>query len=185
MVSLLALWLPIVLSAVAVFAASSVIHMVLGYHKSDYGKLPGEDQIADAMRAQNVPPGNYIVPHCTSMKEMGSPETIAKYDRGPVAQMTVMPNGQPAMGKLLGLWFLFSVVISLFAAYMTGRALGPGAEYLEVFRFAGTTAFLGYSAAEPIASIWKGQPWSVTAKHVFDGLIYALLTGGIFGWLWP
>ena len=50
---------------------------------------------------------------------------------------------------------------------------------------AGATAFLGYSLALIQESIWKGQTWGVTFKHVFDGLIYGLLTAGTFGWLWP
>ncbi len=185
MVSLTALWLPIVLSAVCVFFASALIHMVLGYHKSDHGKLPGEDAITASMREAGVPPGSYALPHCANPKDMGSPEMLEKYQQGPVGLVTVMPNGAPAMGKLLGLWFVFCLVISVFAAYVTGRCLGPGVEYMAAFRMASTTAFLGYSASEPIASIWKGQPWSITLKHLFDGLIYALLTGGVFGSLWP
>jgi len=27
--------------------------------------------------------------------------------------------------------------------------------------------------------------WVVTFKHLFDSLIYALLTAAIFAWLWP
>ncbi len=185
MVSLMELWLPILLSAVSVFAASSIIHMVLGYHKSDYKKLPGEDKIAAAMREEGVEPGFYSLPHCTDMKEMGKPETIEKFNQGPVGLLSLAPTGPPAMGKLLGMWFTFCLVIGVFVAYMTGRNLGPGADYLAVFRIAGTTAFLAYGASEPIASIWKYQPWGVTMKHVFDGFIFALLTGGVFGWLWP
>jgi hypothetical protein len=89
------------------------------------------------------------------------------------------------MGKALGFWFVFCLVISLFVAYLTGRTLGPGADYLAVFRVAGTTAFLGYAAAQATDSIWKGQAWGATCKHLLDGLIYALLTAGTFGWLWP
>jgi hypothetical protein len=89
------------------------------------------------------------------------------------------------MGKHLTLWFLYSVVVSIFAAYLTGRTRMPGTEYLEVFRVAGCTAFLGYSLALVQNAIWKGETWVVTLKHVFDGLIYGLLTGGTFGWLWP
>src|SRR6266851_8791731 len=44
MVSLSALWLPIVLSAVIVFVASSIMYMLLPYHRSDYRKLPEEDK---------------------------------------------------------------------------------------------------------------------------------------------
>ena len=185
MVSLTELWLPIVLSAVFVFIASSIIHMVLKLHKSDYRQLPGEDKIAGAMREAGVAPGYHTMPYFADMKDMGTPEGMKKLERGPVAFVTVVPNGPPAMGKFLGLWFVFSLAISVFAAYVAGRAVGPGAEYLSVFRFAAATAFLGYAAAEPISSIWKGQPWGMTIRHMVDGLVYALLTGGVFGWLWP
>ena len=185
MVSLTALWLPILVSAVIVFIASSIIHMVLGFHNSDYKKLPGEDKIAAAMREEGVSPGFYTLPHAPDMKAMGTPEHMEKLKQGPVGLVTLMPSGPPNMAKFLGLWFVFSLVIGVFAAYIAGRALGPGADYLAVFRFAGCTAFVGYALGEPIASIWKGQPWGVTLKHMLDGLIYALLTGGVFGWLWP
>ncbi len=185
MVYLTSLWLPIVLSAVAVFFASSIIHMVLKYHRSDYSKMPGEDNVMAAMRSEKVSPGHYYVPHCVDMKEMANPEVRAKFDKGPVAFVTVLPNGMPAMGKTLVTWFVYCLVISVFVAYLTGRALGPDAYYLTVFRIAGTAAFLGYAGCSASESIWKGQPWSTTAKQIFDGLIYALLTAGVFGWLWP
>jgi hypothetical protein len=185
MVPIAALWLPIVLSAVIVFVASSIFHMLLPIHKSDYRKLPEEDRVLDALRAAGVTPGRvYSFPHCTH-KEMKSPEVAEKFKRGPVGLLTVIPSGPPAMGKYLGQWFLYCVFIGIFVAYLTGRTLGPGTHYLIVFRVAGTTAFLGYAVAQIQDSIWKGQSWSVTFKHVFDGLIYGLLTAGTFGWLWP
>jgi len=185
MVPITALWLPILLSAVIVFVASSIIHMVLPIHKSDYRKLPEEGGVLDALRAAGVTPGpTYHFPH-TTHKEMKSPEVVEKFKRGPVGLLTVIRSGPPAMGKFLGQWFLYCLVISIFTAYLTGRTRAPGTHYLEVFRVAGTTAFLGYAAAQVQDSIWKGQPWGVTLKHVFDGLIYALLTAGTFGWLWP
>ncbi len=115
---------------------------------------------------------------------MSSPEMLAKYNQGPVAFMTVLPTGPPAMGKSLTQWALFCLAMSLFAAYLTGRTVGRGAEYLAVVRVAGTTAFLGFGAGQAVDSIWKAQPWSVTLKHTFDGLVYAPLTTGVFGWLW-
>ena len=71
------------------------------------------------------------------------------------------------------------------AAYIAGRALGPGAEYLHVFRFTGATAFMCYTVAGWQASIWYRRPWATTLKNTFDGFIYACLTAGAFGWLWP
>lgn len=185
MVELTALWLPILLSAVIVFVASSILHMVLPLHRSDYQKLPNEDKIMEAMRAAGVGPGNYHFPHCNSPKEMGTPEMMDKLKAGPVGMLNVIPSGAPGMGKYLVQWFLFCLVIGVFVAYLTGRTLGPGTHYLAVFRVAGTVAFLGYAGGQISDSIWKGQRWGITAKHVFDALIYGLLTAGTFGWLWP
>lgn len=185
MVSITALWLPILVSAVLAFLVSSVIHMILPYHKSDYAKLPGEDSIRAAIRKENAPAGDYAMPHASSMKEMGSPEMLEKYKEGPVSFVTVMPNGPPAMGKTLGQWFVYLLVCSAAVAYVVTRTLDADTHYLQVFRVAGTAAFLCYAGAQPMNSIWKGNKWSTTVKNVFDGLVYALLTAGAFGWLWP
>lgn len=184
MVSLMSLWLPIVVSAVFVFIASSVLHMVFKYHNSDFKKIPGEDELMEAMRPHNIPKGLYSMPHAADMEGMKSKEYLEKRDKGPVAMITVAESGDPGMGKSLSYWFLYSLFISFFAAYIAGRALGPDAHYLAVFRFVGAASFAGYSLALVQNSIWYRHPWSVTLKSMFDGLIYALLTAGTFGWLW-
>lgn len=185
MVTLSALWLPILLSAVIVFVASSIIHMAIPIHKNDYRQLPQEEKVLDVLRAAGVTAGRaYTLPHCT-MKEMKNPEVIEKFKRGPVGFITIMRSGAPNMGKLLSQWFVYCVVISIFTAYLTGRTQAPGTVYLQVSRVAGTVAFMGYSLALIQNAIWKGETWGVTIKHVIDGLIYGLLTAGTFGWLWP
>ena len=183
MVYLPSLWLPILLSAVTLFVASSVLHMVLTYHRSDYSPLPGEEKVMAAMRKEGVSRGHYYLPHCVSPKEMADKREL--FEQGPVAFLTVLPKGVPAMAKPLVSWFVYSLVLSLVVAYLAGRTLAPGTDYLMVFRVAGTAAFLGYAGCSASESIWRGMPWSITLKHIFDGLVYALLTGGVFGWLWP
>lgn len=185
MTELYALWLPILLSPVIVFVASSVIHMALPWHKSDYPKVPNEDKVMDALRPLAIPPGDYMMPRPSSTQEMRSPEFAEKIKKGPVMVLTVMPSTPISMGKNLVLWFLYSAVVGVFAAYVAGRALPAGAAYLQVFRFAGVTAFVGYSVALWQMSIWYGRSWKTTFKATVDGLIYALLTAGTFGWLWP
>jgi hypothetical protein len=184
MVSLTSLWLPILLSAVLVFIASSVIHMVLKYHKSDYDKTPQEDAILGAL--QGVPPGEYILPYMRGPEDSKDEAIMAKVNRGPRALVRVMAGSmaESFRNALIG-WFIYSLVVGLFAAYLTSRAHGPGTEYLEVFRFAATTAFLGYGLAMAQESIWFSRRWSNTLRSMFDALIYGLLTGGVFGWLWP
>jgi hypothetical protein len=184
MVTITSLWLPILVSAVVVFLLSSIIHMLLGYHNNDYKKVPNEDDVMDALRKFDIPPGEYSMPRAKSMKDMGTDEYKAKQNKGPVAMMTVLPNGEQSMSKNLILWFVYSVVVSVMAAYVAGRVLGPDAYYLEVFRFVGTTAFIAYAVGGWQNSIWWGQSWKTTALNTFDGLLYALFTAGVFGWLW-
>jgi hypothetical protein len=185
MVPILSLGIPILVSAVIVFVASSIIHMVLPFHRNDLHKLPKEDEVMDALRRFNIPPGDYAAPHAGSPEGMKKPEFLEKMRKGPVVFMTVAPGGPPSMGTSLLLWFLYSVFVSFFAAYIAGRALGPGAHYLAVFRFVGGTAFMGYSLALLQNSIWYKRNWGMTLKTMFDGLVYGLLTAGTFGWLWP
>ena len=185
MVPVTALWLPIVVSAVFVFIASSIIHMVLQLHRNDWKKVPDEDGMMDALRRHNLSPGDYCVPRANSPADMKDPAFIARFKRGPVVFMTVLPGGDMAMGAQLAQWFVFSLVVSLFAGYLAGAALPPGADYLAVFRFAGTTAFIGYTMAFYPQSIWYRRPWSTQLKNTVDGLVYGLLTAGVFGWLWP
>jgi hypothetical protein len=183
MALLSALWLPIVLSAVIVFVASSIMHMLLPYHRGDYQKIPDEDKVLAALRGAGLKRGLYVFPFCTH-KDMKSP-VVEKYNQGPVGMMTVLPNGPPVMPKFLGLWFGYCLIISFFVAYLAAHTVAQGAYYLAVFRVVGTAAFLAYGLGNIINSIWKGQTWSVTIKEVIDGLVYALLTAGTFGWLWP
>ncbi|MEX2270651.1 MAG: hypothetical protein WD690_04240 [Vicinamibacterales bacterium] len=186
MVPLSSLAIPIVLSAVFVFLASFVLHMAIEqWHKGDLDRLPDEDRVMDALRPFNLRPGNYAMPLPHGLAEMKSPGFVEKMKKGPVAFITVAEPGPPTMGKQLVLWFLYSIVVSIFAAYIASRALGYGADYLDVFRFAGTTAFAGYSLALMHESIWWRRKWSATIKSMIDGLIYALLTAGTLGWLWP
>ena len=184
MAFLSALWLPILLSAVIVFVASSIMHMVLPYHKGDYRQLPEEDKVMATLRPLGLTRGLYMFPFC-SHKDMKSPATQEKFKQGPVGILTVFRNGTPAMPKFLVQWFVFCLVVGFFVAYLAFHTVNPGAKYPEVFRVVGTAAFLAYGLGNLSNGIWKGQPWGMVIKEVFDGLIYGLLTAGTFGWLWP
>ncbi|NWF49749.1 MAG: hypothetical protein HXY49_04335 [Ignavibacteriaceae bacterium] len=185
MVSILELWLPILLSSVMVFILSSIIHMVLPYHRTDYKKLPSEDSLLDTLRKANIPPGDYMFPFCSDNKERNSQEYKDKLEKGPAGIVTIFPAGTNFMGSSLVMWFIYTVIVGIFAAYVAGRALPAGTDYLAVFRFAGVTSFVGYTLALLQDNIWYKKSWATTIKNVIDGLIYALFTGGIFGWLWP
>lgn len=185
MVPLSALWLPVVLSAVLVFLASSVIHMVLPIHKKDLKKVPDEDAFQDAFRRMGITPGDYAVPCAGSSHAMKEPAFVEKMAKGPVVFMTVLAGGHTFMGTSLALWFAYCLVVGVFGGYVGGRALAPGASYLDVFRFVGTVAFACYAMSLPQASIWYKRNWGTTVRSMIDGLVYGSLTAGTFGWLWP
>jgi hypothetical protein len=119
------------------------------------------------------------------MKAFKDPAFMEKFKAGPRAMVTFFPTGEVKMGAQLFQWFLYTILIGITAAYISGRALAPGAHYLQVFRFAGATAFYGYSLALLQFSIWYKRAWGTTLRSVVDGLIYAFVTAGFFGWLWP
>lgn len=180
------LWLPILVAAILVFVASSLIHMLLPYHKSDFKKLPEEDAVLDALRRFDLPPGDYVMPHASGTDELRSEAFREKARKGPAGFLTVLrPGAVSNMSAQLVQWFAYSLLVGIFAAYMAGRLLPPGEDYIQVFRVTGTVAFACYSLALMQQSIWYGQSWATTLKSMFDGLVYAGLTAGAFGWLWP
>jgi hypothetical protein len=185
MVPLSALWLPILLSAVLVFVVSAIIHMVLKYHNSDYKPLANEEVVRAAIRAGNPAPGQYVFPYCQDMKEMESPAMKQKFIDGPNGMLTLRRPGPFTMTPNLVQWFLFTLVVSAMIAYIAAHVIPAGGPYRRVFRVVGAIGFLTYGFGQFTAAIWMGKPWRVAIKEAIDGLIYGMVTAGIFGWLWP
>lgn len=182
---LLALWLPILVAAVFVFLASSVLHMLVPFHRSDWSGLDNEDAVLEAMGAAAPAPGEYMFPYCVDMKEMVSEEMTAKYAKGPVGTLTIRPNGTPSMGQPLSQWFLMCIGVSILCGLLGSMVLAPGASFGTVMKFMGVASFGMYGMSSVTNSIWKGVPWTTTCKFLFDGAVYGLATGAGFGWLWP
>ncbi len=181
---IISLWFPILVSAVVVFLASSVIHMMFTYHKKDLKKLPDEESVMNALRPFNIPAGEYQMPYCGTAKAMKDPATIEKFNKGPVAVLAVWGNGMPQMGKNLIQWFIYIIVVSVFSAYIAVHTLSADSNYLAVFRIVGTTAFIGYALGIWQSYIWWKKSLRYAIFSSLDGLIYACLTAGVFGWLW-
>ena len=185
MISLLSLWMPIVLSAIVLFLASWLLHMILGHHRTDLRGLPHEDAVLDALRAAHIERGDYMAPHAASPSQMRTPEFRQRKRRGPTVLLTITRGGEPDLGKPLLQWFIYLLVVMLIAAYVASRTLALDAPYLAVFRVVGTVAFMALAMGQPQQSIWWQRNWRATVKHMLDGLVYALLAAGVFGWLWP
>ena len=184
MVTIPELWLSILLAAAIVWIASAVVWMVLPHHKRDFKALPDENAAREALKPQALQPGQYNIPHLPSWNAMKEPEHRSKFD-GPVGFLTVLPSRVPAMGKSMFLSFVFFLIVSFMVAYVTGRTVSPEAEYTNVFRVAGSVAFLAYGFGAIPQSIWFGRPWSAVIKDLFDAFVYAMLTAGAFAGFWP
>lgn len=181
MVSITMLWLPILLSAIVVFVASSILWMALPFwHRKDYGTLPDEKSVMDGVLLAKS--GQYVFPY--GQNQM-TPEQRAAAQKGPMGFLILRNPGTFSFPTALVSYFAFNLVVSVFIGYVTGVALPAGAHYLQVFRIAGTAAILGYSFGSIPDAIWYGRPWSATVKNVIDGVICGLLVAGVFGWLWP
>jgi hypothetical protein len=179
------IWLPILVSAVAVFVVSSLVHMVLPWHKNDYPRLANEDAVMAALRPLRIPFGEYFVPRPANREALRSSEFLERVNRGPVFILNMMPNGMMPMGKSLAQWFAFLLVVSYFAGHIALRAITPPTEHHTIFHTVGLTAFMGYAFALWQMSIWYRRPWRTTIKATVDGLIYAAITAEIFVLLWP
>ena len=183
-VSIIDLWLPILVASVIVFIAGFIMNMVLPHHRTDFAKLTDEDEFCKTVDSQKLAPSQYRFPHATTAAEMKEPAYQDKVNNGPVGILIIGPTGN-TMPKQLIQHFVYVLIVSLIAGYMGSAALGPGADYLQVFQIVGCAAFLAYSGALILNSIWFHMTWSLTFKHACDGLVYGLLTAGVFGWLWP
>ena len=179
------LWLPVIVSAVLVFVASSIIHMMLKYHKADHRGLPNEAAVREVLGKANLPPGLYMTPHCEDHSKLKDPAVQEQFTKGPVALITMLPKGAPNMGKHLGLWMGFCLLVSFVCAYLARHTLHPGDPGMLVCQITGTVAFAAYGLAQISDTIWKGQPWGNTMRHLLDAIIYAVVTGGTFSFLWP
>ncbi|MBI5707393.1 MAG: hypothetical protein HZC36_10445 [Armatimonadetes bacterium] len=173
------LWMPIVVSAALVFVASSVFHMVLPFHKGDYGQLPDEAKVDEAL--QGVPPGQYMIPYCTS-ETMKSPEIQEKMKTGPMG--TIRLCGPFSFGRNLGLMFVINLLVSVFVAYQA-HAMNLSGDFMHVFRITGVAAVMAYTFGWMPGTVWYGTTKSGFWAYLFDGIVYGLITGAVFGWMWP
>ncbi|MFT4927789.1 MAG: hypothetical protein ACI8WB_003903 [Phenylobacterium sp.] len=183
MLTIAMLWLPILVSAVVVWIISAIVWVAMPHHKKDYAPFPDEDKMRKAISEQNVTPGLYSTPFASSNEVMNSPEFKQKMDDGPVAFVTVMPNGME-MGKKLLSSFIQNLVYAVLIAYIATFTLSADSQFIEVFRLVVMVTWLAYGAAFVQDAIWFGRPWSVIVKFLFDALLYALATAAIFAWLW-
>jgi len=185
MIGPFALWMPILVSAVFVFITLMIVHMIPGWHQRDMSAVPGEDRVMEMLRGLSVQPGEYRFPYGNTTKEMQAPAFIEKMKSGPVGTMTVRPSGELPFGRMMGGWFVYSLFIGGLVAFITGHTRTAGEPFLEVFCVSAAAAFGCYSVAHWQNWIWWGKSTRYTLTYTVDGILYAIVTGATFAWLWP
>lgn len=180
------LLLPALAAAVAVFILSSILHMALpAWHRSDYGALPNEPAVLDALHSLNIPPGEYMAPRPTSGEDMKSASFQEKMQRGPVFQINILRPGSISLGRPLALWFLYVFIVALVSGHIARGALGTEEDGRIIFHTVALSSLMGYVFALWQAVIWFQRPVLTAVKATIDGVVYAVVTGLIFVWLWP
>jgi hypothetical protein len=181
---LIHLWLPILLSAVAVWVISAIVWMVLPHHKQDFIGLLDEDDFMDHVRKSGIKPGNYVFPDFRRRDAMKSEKTQKALNEGPVGHLSVWRT-PVTMGDKLVATFIVYLVVSTLIAYLTRVALPGPAEFAKVFQVAATAGILAYSFSFIPNALWFGAYKRTIIASFIDGIIYGLITGAIFAWLWP
>jgi hypothetical protein len=182
MVPLTELWLPILVSAVVLQIVSAIIHTALPFwHTPDYRSVDDDRPFLEAMR--KLKSDFYVVPR---INPKPTPEQRAEWESGPTAIMYVRNPAKFSFGMTLLKYFLYCLVSAIFVAYIAGQTLAAGTHYLRVFQIAGATGTIFWAFGNNVSdAIWYGKPWRMTIKYAIDGVIYGLMMGGVFGWLWP
>jgi hypothetical protein len=184
MALLIPLWLPILLSAAAVWIISLIVWMALPHHKQDFIGLPDEDGFMDYIRKSGIKPGNYGFPDCRGRAAMKSEKVRKAWEEGPVGHLSVWRTPL-TMGDKMVATFIVYLVVSTLIAYLTRVALPGAAPFARVFQVATTAGILAYCFSSIPNAIWWGSYKRTIVANVIDGIMYGAITGAIFAWRWP
>ena len=184
MSELATLWLPILLSSIAVFFASFLAWVVIGHHAPDWSEIPDEGNVIDFIRAQGLRPGQYIFPMARTKEAMADEAKKQRILSGPWGTLNIWGR-QVNMGRNLLQSFVFYLVTSFFIAYLATLALAPGATFSKVFQVTGTAGILAYAFGHVPNSIWFGTHRRPMLMDIIDGVCFGLITGLIFAAFWP
>lgn len=182
--NLMTLWLPILLSAVAVWIAAAVVWMALPHHKNDFIRLPEEEGFMDAVVRLGIRPGNYVFPDFRGREAMKSERVCKALEHGPVGHLSLWQPPLGMGGKMVGTFIVY-LVVSALIGYLAVVTLPRGAEFARVFRVVGTAGVLAYSFAFIPNGIWFGAYRRTIVAGIVDGVAFGVITGAIFAWLWP
>lgn len=180
---LLDLTVPILVSAAAVWVYSALAWMVMGHHAADMVGAPDEDALIAAVRGLGLRPDAYSFPHPRSKAECKDPKFMEKWKSGPAGVLHVW--GPVNMGRNMALSFVVYLMVSLLVGYIGANAIPRGAGFGHVLQVLGTAGVLAYVFGSLPHAIWFQARRQAVVSCAFDGVVQGLITGAVFGWLWP
>ncbi len=133
-------------------------------HPAAQGRGAILDKLPAAWRLAQVSTASHLLRRPQGARQGRDEGEIRK---GPIGVVTVWPAGRRRTGHHLGLWFRhYIVVLSIFVAYLASRTLPmERGGHLEVFRFAGTLAFVAYAGSDSVVTLdLEGPAWSATLR---------------------
>jgi hypothetical protein len=181
---LIPLWLPILLSATAIWVISVIASMALPHHKRDFIDLTDEDGFMDYIRGSGIKPGNYLFPDFRDREAMKSEKVQKALKEGPVGHLSVWRTPLTMGGKMAATFIVY-LVVSTLIAYLTRVALPGAAPFAKVFQVAVTAGILAYCFSFIPNAVWFGSYQRTIVASFIDGIVYGLITGAIFAWCWP
>ena len=181
----LAFALPVMLSAAFVWLASAASWMALPHHIGEYRGVKDEADLADALRRQSLPRGQYILPHLDRWEDAATPGGRERFVNGPVAFLTILPNRVPSIRRHLLLTLAHYVLVAAGIAWAAQTFIPLGAAYAQVFPPVAIMALLAHGSALIPEAIWYGKPWGNVLRGLLDAAVFALLTAGSMAATWP
>lgn len=181
---LIPLWLPILLSAFAVWIVSAIVWMALPHHKQDFIGLPDEDGFMDFIRKSGIRPGNYVFPDFRGREAMKSEKTCKALEEGPVGHLSIWQTPVTMGGKMVATFFVY-LVVSTLIAYLARVAIPGAAPFSKVFQVAATAGILAYCFSSIPNALWFGSYRRTIVATFVDGILCGCITGAIFAWRWP
>ncbi|MCC6425806.1 MAG: hypothetical protein IT435_03190 [Phycisphaerales bacterium] len=184
MAEFMALWLPILVSAVAVWIASAIVWMAMPHHKKDYIELPDEKGFTAFLKSQNIPAGVYGFPDCKTPEKRNSPEMKEAWQHGPMGMLYVWKTPMSMGGKMFATFLVF-LCASAGIGYLASIAITGSPEGMHVFRIVATAGTLTYCFSFIPNMIWFGAYRRTIVANIVDGIAYGVITGLVFMWMWP
>lgn len=188
---LFSLWLPILLSAVAVWFLATIASMALPHHKNDFIALPtpeAEDAFMQFIRTSAIKPGNYLFPDFRTSEALKSEKVAKAIEEGPIGHLSLWQPPLTMASKMAATFAVYlavSILLALLATITLPLPPAKPAETLKVFEVVTLAGILAYSFSFMPSAIWFGAYKRTIIAGLLDGIAYGALTGAIFAWRWP